>query len=85
MIINHYAFCITNYWSYVKYNNEVTKQWSVIFPGMNYNEALKTSELPIRSIHRDLPCKVSKAEHKLNYFLEKRNEHPYCLSHNQMY
>ena len=59
---------------------------------MNYHEALKTFKLPTLSIRRDVLCKakvffmqVSKPEHKLDYLLEKRNEHPCGLRHNQMY
>ena len=63
---------------------------SIIFTGINYHEALKISKLPTLSIRRDLLCKtffmqVSKSEHKLNYLIEKRNEYPYDLRHNQMY
>ena len=58
---------------------------SVIFPGFNYHDALKTSKLLTLSSRRDLLCKaffmqVSKPEFKLNYLMEKRHEHPYELS-----
>ena len=65
---------------------------SVIFPGLNYHGALKTSKLPTlsTSTRRDLLCKeffmqISKPEHKLNYLLEKIHEHYYKLRHNQKY
>ena len=63
---------------------------SILFPGINYHEALKIVKLPSLSIRRDLLCKtffmqVSKPESKLNYLLEKRNEHSYDLRHNQIY
>ena len=63
---------------------------SILFPGINYHEALKIAKLPTLSIRRDLLCKtffmhVSKPESKLNYLLEKRNEHSYDLRHNQIY
>ena len=62
---------------------------SILFPGTNYHEALKIAKLPTLSIRRDLLCKtffmqVSKPESKLNYLLEKRNEHSYDLRHNQI-
>ena len=63
---------------------------SILFPGINYHEALKIAKLPTLSIRRDLLCKtffmqVSKPESNLNYLLEKRNEHSYDLRHNQIY
>ena len=63
---------------------------SVIFPGLNYHDALKTSKLPTLSTRRDLLCKacfmhVSNPEHKLNYLLEKRHGRPYELRHNQKF
>ena len=63
---------------------------SVIFPGLKYHDALKTSKLPTLSTRRDLLCKaffiqMSNPEHKLNYLLEKRHEHPYELRHNQKF
>ena len=63
---------------------------SVIFPGLKYYDALKTSKLPTLSTRRDLLCKaffiqMSNPEHKLNYLLEKRHEHPYELRHNQKF
>ena len=58
------------------------EQCLIIFPEINYHEALKICKHPTLSIRRDLDllCKafffqVSKPEHKLNYLLEKRNEH----------
>ena len=61
---------------------------SILFPGINYHEALKIAKLPTLSIRRDLLCKtyfmqVSKPESKLNYLLEKRNEQKF--RHNQIY
>ena len=52
---------------------------SVIFPGLKYHDALKTSKLPTLSTRRDLLCKaffiqMSNPEHKLNYLLEKRTK-----------
>ena len=63
---------------------------SVIFPGLKYHDALKTSKLPTLSTRRDLLCKaffiqMSNPKHKLNYLLEKRHEHPYELRHNQKF
>ena len=63
---------------------------SILFLGINYPEALKIAKLPSLSIRRDLLCKtffmqVSKPESKLNYLIEKRNEHSYDLRHNQIY
>ena len=63
---------------------------SVIFPGLKYHDALKTSKLPTLSTRRDLLCKaffiqMSNPEHQLNYLLEKRHEHPYELRHNQKF
>ena len=62
----------------------------MMFPGLKYHDALKTSKLPTLSTRRDLLCKksfiqVSSPEHKLNYLLEKRHEHPYELRHNQKF
>ena len=62
----------------------------MIFPGLKYHDALKTSKFPTLSTHRDLLCKaffihVSNPEHKLNYLLEKRHEHPYELRHTQKF
>ena len=63
---------------------------SIIIPEINYHEAWRISKLRTLSIRRDLLCKtifmqVSKPEHKPNYLLEKRNDHPYDLRHNQIY
>ena len=63
---------------------------SVIFLGLKYHDALKTSKLPTLSTRSDLLCKaffiqMSNPEHKLNYLLEKRHEHPYELRHNQKF
>ena len=65
---------------------------SILCPRINYHEALKIAKLPTLSIRKDLLCKtffmqvhVSKPESKLNYLLEKRNEHSYDLRHNQIY
>ena len=75
-----------------KHDTEILETYkramSVIFPGLNYHDALKTPRLPTLSTRRDLLCKaffmqVSKPNHKLNYLLEKRHEHPY--EHNQKY
>ena len=68
--------------------NRQKRAMSVIFPGLKYHDALKTSKLPTLSTRRDLLCKaffmqVSKPDHKLNYLLEKRHEYPYELRHNQ--
>ena len=62
----------------------------VIFSGFKCHDALKTSRLLTLSIRRDLLCKafymdVSKPEHKLNYLLEKRHEHPYKLRPNHKF
>ena len=91
--ITEYA-CLAWHTSLTKNDTETLENiqkraMSDIFPGINYHKALKISKLPTLSIRRNLlftlVLQVSKPEQKLNYLLEKRNEHPYDLRHNQIY
>ncbi len=63
---------------------------TVIYPDLNYTDALKAGTLELLSTRREYLCRtffkaICNENHKLNYLLPKRREVPYNLRHNQPY